>query len=144
LLAQNAFVFGIDKGTKPDISHERFHFMQQDYTETTAPQKIVSECLAAFNGRIDALLNIVGIFDTYQSVETVEDDEWDLVMDVNVRAPVRLTKEVVRVMKRQKSGSIVFVSSKAGLSGSTGGAAYIASKHALVSPSHSSSDVEKS
>jgi NAD(P)-dependent dehydrogenase (short-subunit alcohol dehydrogenase family) len=133
LLPQGAFVLGVDISPAPDIVHERFKFLQQDLTAEAAPSNVVSECLAAFNGRIDVLLNIAGIADNFSSVATIEDSHWERIMAVNLTAPVRLTKAVVQVMKKQKSGNIVNVSSKAGTSGGCAGVAYTTSKHALVS-----------
>jgi NAD(P)-dependent dehydrogenase (short-subunit alcohol dehydrogenase family) len=74
--------------------------------------------------------------DRNEGVETLSDETWEKVMAVNLTAPVRLMREVVGVMKSQedgeKGGSIVNVSSKAGISGAVAGVAYTASKHALV------------
>lgn len=89
-------------------------------------------CVEKFGGRIDVLLNVAGIMDLNQSADTVEDEMWDRVIAVNLTAPVRLMREVLGVMKAQGSGSIVNVSSKAGLSGAAAGVAYTASKHGLV------------
>jgi len=94
----------------------------------------VEACQAAFDGnkRIDVLLNVAGISDFFQTASTLEDEVWEKVMSVNVTAPVRLMREVLKVMQVQKSGSIVNVASKLGISGAAGGIAYTASKHALV------------
>jgi NAD(P)-dependent dehydrogenase (short-subunit alcohol dehydrogenase family) len=54
-------------------------------------------------------------------------------MNVNVKAPVRLTREVIKVMQKQGYGNIVNVASKAGTCGATHGLAYGASKAALIS-----------
>ena len=81
---------------------------------------------------------MAGIIDRNEGVETLNDEVWEKVMAVNLTAPVRLMREVVGVMKTQgggengKGGSIVNVSSKAGISGAVAGVAYTASKHALV------------
>jgi NAD(P)-dependent dehydrogenase (short-subunit alcohol dehydrogenase family) len=133
LLQQGAYVFGVDISPSPDIAHERFHFLQQDLTEERAPVAIVTQCLSAFNGHIDALLNIAGIADNGASVAKINDLDWNRIMAVNLTAPVRLMKEVVQVMRKQRYGNIVNMSSKAGISGAITGVAYTASKHALVS-----------
>ena len=68
----------------------------------------------------------------------MSDEMWEKVMAVNLTVPVKLMREVVGVMKTQgdgekgNGGSIVNVSSKAGISGEVAGVAYTASKHALV------------
>jgi NAD(P)-dependent dehydrogenase (short-subunit alcohol dehydrogenase family) len=138
LLEQGAFVFGVDIAPSANAEHERLRFLSQDLTAMDAPEAVVAECQAAFGGRIDALLNIAGVMDNCSSVATISDLHWEHVMAINVTAPVRLMREVTKVMRKQKSGSIANVSSKAGISGAVAGVAYTASKHALVS-----SDVQK-
>ncbi|KAF8982213.1 hypothetical protein BDQ17DRAFT_1437997 [Cyathus striatus] len=132
LLAAGCFVFGVDISPPPPISSENFAFFQVNLTDASAPAQIVEQCLEAFGGRIDALLNIAGISDHLASVDKYTDEVWEKVIAVNLTAPVRLMREVVKVMKKQKSGCIVNVASKAGTSGAVAGVAYTASKHGLV------------
>jgi NAD(P)-dependent dehydrogenase (short-subunit alcohol dehydrogenase family) len=135
LLEAKASVFGIDLVPAPEsVTSPNFKFLQINLCDQDAPSKIVSGCKEAFGtDRIDALLNVAGIMDYFQSGLTVDDDIWEKVMTVNLTAPVRLTREVLKVMQAQKSGSIVNVVSKAAISGACAGVAYTASKHALVS-----------
>lgn len=70
--------------------------------------------------------------DQNSGADNVLDEDWDRIIAVNLTAPVRLMREVLKVMKAQKSGSIVNVSSKAGISGAVAGVAYTASKHGIV------------
>jgi len=66
-------------------------------------------------------------------LENIPVDEWDLMMAVNVRGVFNCTKAVLPVMKAQRSGNIVNVSSSAGRCTSTfGGAHYTASKAAVL------------
>jgi NAD(P)-dependent dehydrogenase (short-subunit alcohol dehydrogenase family) len=111
---------------------QKFQFLQTSLTNADAPQAIVAACQKAFGGRIDALINVAGILDGNSGAGAVTDEDWDRVIAVNLTAPVRLMREVIKVMKEQKSGSIVNVSSKAGTSGAVAGVAYTASKHGLV------------
>lgn len=71
--------------------------------------------------------------DGFQSVDTLTDEAWDRLIAVNLTAPVKLMREVLPVMKKVGSGSIVNVCSVAGTSGHFAGVAYTASKHGLVS-----------
>lgn len=87
----------------------------------------------ALNGRLDVLLNIAGVMDTNNSVDTLDPAVWDRIIAVNLTAPTLLSKYVVKVFQEQGGGSIVNVSSKAGISGGVAGVAYTASKHGLVS-----------
>jgi len=133
LLKAGASVFGVDLAPSPTTISAKFKFLQINLCDKSAPAKIVSGCKYAFGiGQIDALLNVAGIGDSFQTGLTLDDDIWDRVLSVNLTAPTRLSKAVLKVMTEQKSGSIVNVLSKAGISGAVAGVAYTASKHALV------------
>ncbi|KAJ7795613.1 hypothetical protein B0H14DRAFT_2620830 [Mycena olivaceomarginata] len=93
---------------------------------------IVEACQKKFGDKIDILLNVAGIMDSFASVETVTQAEYERVMAVNLNAPIWLMHEVVKVMKVHKSGAIVNVSSKAGMSGAAAGLPYTTSKHGLI------------
>jgi len=126
-------VFGVDLSAAPtSVTGANFHFLQINITQEDAPAKIVSACQASFGSRIDALLNVAGVMDKNAGVDNLVDEDWDRIIAVNLTAPVRLMREVVNVMKEQRSGCIVNVASKAGMSGAAAGVAYTASKHGLV------------
>ncbi|GAB3843400.1 SDR family NAD(P)-dependent oxidoreductase [Dactylosporangium cerinum] len=61
----------------------------------------------------------------------MDDATWQRVFDVNLTGPMRLTRALLAGMIARESGSIVYVSSEAGLRSSVSGAAYTSSKHAL-------------
>lgn len=133
LVKSGAKVLGLDIGAQPTISSESFHFMQVNLTEVDAAEKIVKACVEAFGEKIDALLNVAGIADQNNSVDSLEDEAWDRIIAVNLTAPVKLMRAVVPIMLKGGGGSIVNVASKAALSGATAGVAYTASKHGIVS-----------
>lgn len=82
-------------------------------------------------GRIDALVNNAGI-SLLMPAEQTSIEHWQRVLDVNLTAPFLLSREFGRIMLAQEEGSIVNVSSIAGLSGVADRAAYNASKHGLI------------
>lgn len=82
-------------------------------------------------GRIDALVNNAGI-SLLMPAEQTSLDHWQRVLDVNLTAPFLLSREFGRIMLAAGEGSIVNVSSIAGLSGVADRAAYNASKHGLI------------
>lgn len=88
--------------------------------------------VVAAGGRVDALANVAGIMDNFAPIHEVDDDLWDRVFRINVTALMRLTRAVVPLTLEAGTGSVVNVASEAGLRGSAAGAAYTASKHAVV------------
>lgn len=99
----------------------------------------IAAVVAAAGGRVDALANVAGIMDHFAPIHEVDDATWDSVFRVNVTALMRLTRAVVPLMLEAGSGSVVNVASEAGLRGSAAGAAYTASKHAVVGLTKNSS-----
>ncbi|MFJ3391899.1 SDR family NAD(P)-dependent oxidoreductase [Leifsonia aquatica] len=99
----------------------------------------IAKLLEAAGGRVDALANIAGIMDGFLPPAEVDDATWDRVFTVNVTAIMRLSRAVLPLMVEAGSGSIVNVSSEAGLRGSAAGAAYTASKHAVIGLTKSTS-----
>jgi NAD(P)-dependent dehydrogenase (short-subunit alcohol dehydrogenase family) len=95
-------------------------------------EETVAAVVAAAAGRVDALANVAGIMDNFAPVHEVDDDLWDRLFRINVTALMRLTRAVVPLMLEAGEGSVVNVASEAGLRGSAAGAAYTASKHAVV------------
>jgi NAD(P)-dependent dehydrogenase (short-subunit alcohol dehydrogenase family) len=98
----------------------------------------VARIVEAAGDHIDALANIAGIMDDMTPVGEVTDAVWDRVFRVNVTGTMKLMRAVLPTMLAQGSGSIVNTSSEASLRGSSAGAAYTASKHAVVGLTKSS------
>jgi len=94
-------------------------------------QSTVDACVAACNGSVHLLANVAGIMDAFLPVAEVDDATWDTVIAVNLTAVMRMCRGVVPVMIAGGGGSIVNVSSGAGLRGSASGVAYASSKHAV-------------
>lgn len=83
-------------------------------------------------GKIDILVNNAGIADDNKPAGEVEDDLWEKVMNVNLNAVFWTTRKAVNYMIGAGSGNIINVASVGGLRGCIAGAAYTASKHAVV------------
>jgi len=86
-----------------------------DVSKATEVKKMVDQVQRAF-GRIDILVNNAGII-RRGTIETVTEEDWDRVMEVNLKGPFNCSKAVVEIMKRQGYGKIVNVSSIAGKTG---------------------------
>ena len=83
-----------------------------DIEKSSNVKAMVEEVLGTF-GRIDLLVNNAGII-RRGTIETVGEDDWDRVIAVNLKGTFNCCKAVVGTMKRQRSGTIVNVSSIAG------------------------------
>ncbi len=82
-------------------------------------------------GQIDVLVNNAGITRDNLLMRMTEQD-WDLVIKVNLKSIFNLTKAVQRIMLKQRSGSIINMSSVVGVGGNAGQSNYAASKAGLI------------
>jgi len=93
-------------------------------------QHVANEVVKDF-GRIDVLVNNAGITRDTLLMRMAE-DQWDTVIAVNLKSVFNLTKAVLNIMLKQKSGSIVNMSSVVGVSGNAGQSNYSASKAGIL------------
>jgi NAD(P)-dependent dehydrogenase (short-subunit alcohol dehydrogenase family) len=93
-------------------------------------QKLVSETMDKF-GHIDIFVNNAGITRDGLMIRMSEDD-WDLVMDINLKGAFNCIKAVARPMMKQRSGAIINMASIVGVMGNPGQANYVASKAGLI------------
>jgi 3alpha(or 20beta)-hydroxysteroid dehydrogenase len=94
-------------------------------------QRIVDGTRAAF-GKIDVLVNNAGMYGPVLPVEKFPLRDWDLVMNVNVRAPLLLSQLVLPEMYARKSGSILNISTTGAKLAFGLSSAYTSSKAALI------------
>jgi 3-oxoacyl-[acyl-carrier protein] reductase len=104
--------------------------VQADVAQSGDVDRLVQAALTAF-GRIDVLVNNAGIIRDTLLMRMSEDD-WDAVIDTNLKSAFLLTKAVLRSMVRQRSGRIVNLTSISGVIGNPGQANYSASKAGLI------------
>lgn len=84
-------------------------------------------------GRIDVAVNNAGIAaPSGKSVHEIDEDEWSLMIDVDLSGAWRVIREVGKAMSARRAGSIVNVASTAGLVGYRHFAGYVAAKHAVI------------
>lgn len=95
-----------------------------------AAQKLADDVLEAF-GQIDILVNNAGITRDNLLMRMTE-QQWDEVMDTNLKSAFNLTKAVLRPMLKARKGSIINMSSVVGVSGNAGQANYAASKAGMI------------
>ena len=98
----------------------------------------VAKIVAASGGTVHGLANVAGVMDDFTPIHEVSDEVWQRVFRINVEGIMRLTRAVVPLMLEAGYGSIVNITSEAGLRGSAAGVAYTASKHAVIGMTKSS------
>lgn len=108
--------------------------VETDVTSEDAPAKIVDACMK-LSGRIDCLINNAGIM-SYTDAKTISDEEFDRMVTVNLKAPIRIMREVLPIMESQGAGSVINIgsswSSRASVFNQSGGGVdYCAAKAAL-------------
>lgn len=108
---------------------DRVHFLEHDVTSEQEWAAVVAAIMEA-HGRIDVLVNNAGIFAVARALETSLDD-WNRMIAINQTGVFLGIRECGRVMKEQGDGSIINISSVAGLGGVGIAHAYAASKWAV-------------
>lgn len=106
-------------------------FVQSDVTSEEGCRKVVEEATRLW-GRVDVLVNNVGVIGPRGTAETVNIDEWERAMRVNVTSMVLMSRYVVPLMRRDRGGSIVNLASITALMGGHASLFYPTSKAAVV------------
>lgn len=104
--------------------------LQVDVASSEHVDRAMKEVLASF-GRIDILVNNAGVTRDNLLVRMKEED-WDHVIDVNLKGVFLCTKAVARPMMKQRCGRIINISSVVGVSGNPGQANYVAAKAGVI------------
>ena len=103
---------------------------QSDASDFNQAQTLIDNVVYEF-GCVDILVNNVGITMDNLLIRISEED-WDRVISVNLKSVFNMTKAVQRTMLKQRSGSIINMSSVVGLKGNAGQANYAASKAGII------------
>jgi NAD(P)-dependent dehydrogenase (short-subunit alcohol dehydrogenase family) len=102
-----------------------------DLTDPASLATLIERTLAKF-GRVDALVNTVGGYRGGKAVHEADPADWEFLFSINVRTTLLCCRAVIPQMLKQQRGTIINVASRDGLSGSSGYAAYSASKSAVL------------
>jgi NADP-dependent 3-hydroxy acid dehydrogenase YdfG len=105
-------------------------YLAGDAAEEATAEKCVALAMKQF-GRLDILINNAGA-GNYKNLVDTSAEEYDALMDSNMKSSFLFTRHAAPVMIEQKGGEILFISSVAGLQGYAGEAVYCASKFAQV------------
>ena len=104
--------------------------LQSDVTSLTDAERIIKEGSERF-GAVDILVNNAGI--TKDNVLLrMKEEQWDQVMAVNLKGTFNCTKAAIKLMLRQKRGTVINIASITGLMGNAGQANYSASKAGVI------------
>lgn len=93
-------------------------------------QALIDQTISAFGG-LDVLINNAGVTRDRLLIK-MEEEDWDTVMNINLKSAFLLTKAAVKIMMKKKKGAIINVSSVVGLMGNSSQANYAASKAGLI------------
>lgn len=104
--------------------------IRHDLADSGAAPDLARRCIAAF-GRVDILVNNAGII-RLAAAQDHSAEDFDAVMDVNLRSLFLLTRDIARQMMDLGGGKIINVCSVQSVRGGSGDAAYVASKHAVL------------
>jgi acetoacetyl-CoA reductase/3-oxoacyl-[acyl-carrier protein] reductase len=112
---------------------------QADVTQRESVRKLV-ELTTSTYGTIDVLVNNAGILQQ-KPFDTITDEEWDTMMATNLKSVFLCSQEVMPIMARQRSGSIINISSSGGQLGGMLAVHYATSKAGVISLTRSLSRV---
>lgn len=135
-LQQGASVFALDQNETglqelKQAYPETFSYWCANIRDKEKVAEAVHQALRQYM-RIDILINTVGILDDYLPTLDTNEAKWDEVFDTNVKGLYYVTNNILPHMLKWESGVIVNTASIAGLRAGGGGAAYTASKHAII------------
>jgi 3-oxoacyl-[acyl-carrier protein] reductase len=138
LAEEGAIVYGGDvkadglKQMENELNPKGFAF--RSVVLNVSDAKSCEECVKGIiekEGKLELLVNNAGVTRDTLLIRMKEED-WDLVMDINLKGPFLLTKLAAKAMMTQRFGRIVNISSVVGLMGNAGQANYSSSKAGLV------------
>ena len=134
LLEQGAYVVGIDLSVESLTDIQQPNFVAKG--ANVLDEQKVSEIFSEINeeqGRIDGLVNAIGIAQSQTPIEEVTLEQWHRLMNINATSLFITCKEAVKYMKPNRQGSIVTIASISAVRPRPGLQSYIASKGAAES-----------
>ncbi|MES2365660.1 MAG: SDR family oxidoreductase [Pseudomonadota bacterium] len=111
-------------------SEDKAIAVQTDVTQSAQVQKLVDTAVEKY-GRIDVMINNAGLM-PHSPLDRLKIDDWDRMIDVNIKGVLYGIAAALPYMQKQKSGHIINVSSVAGHKVRPASAVYAATKHAVL------------
>ena len=128
------YLSSVEQGEALEKELASFHIKAKGYrsdaSDHTAAEQLVGQVITDFGG-LDIVVNNAGITKDGLLMRMSE-DQWDAVIQVNLKSVFNVTKAATRYMMKQKSGSIINITSVVGLRGNAGQANYAASKAGII------------
>ncbi len=134
--ANVAFTYRSSKGPSDALiaeiggNEQKLVAYQSDASSYTAAEELIKNVIDEF-GQIDILINNAGITKDTLMLR-MNEEQWDDVIQINLKSVFNLTKHALRPMLRKRSGSIINMSSVVGIFGNAGQANYAASKAGII------------
>jgi 3-oxoacyl-[acyl-carrier protein] reductase len=120
----------IEDSEKNDFPENNFVYYQADITDFEKVNEIVTQIYDNF-GKIDILVNNAGMAkDTFLVI--MKEDDFDKVIQVNLKGTFVVTKAVAKIMRKQKFGNIINMASVVGIEGNIGQTNYSAAKAGII------------
>ncbi len=114
---------------------ERVHVLPCNLSDAAAVDGLISAAEGAM-GQLDILVNNAGLTRDGLAMR-MKDEDWDIVMDVNLKAAFKLSRNALRGMMKRRFGRIIGITSIVGVTGNPGQANYAASKAGMIGMSKS-------
>ncbi|MGE0666563.1 MAG: 3-oxoacyl-[acyl-carrier-protein] reductase [Sphingomonadales bacterium] len=114
---------------------DRVHVLPCNLGDAAAVDGLIGQAEAAM-GQVDILVNNAGVTRDNLALR-LKDEDWDAVIDVNLKAAFKLSRNVLRGMMKRRFGRIISITSVVGVTGNPGQANYAASKAGLIGMSKS-------
>lgn len=139
VLAREGMQIALLGGNRPEKLQETAHKVQEfgkcrifpgDLTDFSALPSLADQVLNAF-GTVDVLVNNAGMALSCPFSE-VQPEQFDRIMDINVKVPFFLTQKLLPELKKSSAGTVINIASVVGHAGYPLQSAYAASKHALL------------
>jgi len=108
-----------------------FYYVVGSVSDPKSINKAIKDTISQYK-KIDILLNTAGVLDDFKNTLDTDEALWDKVMNTNIKGTYLVTNCVLPYMLEQNHGVIINMASIAGFIGGGGGAAYTASKHAII------------
>ncbi len=129
-VSENTNLEELEKELKNGQEEIRTLFVKGDVTDVASCTEMVEQITKEF-GKLDVVINNAGITKDGLLMRMKEED-FDKVLDINLKGTFHICKQVVPIMMKQKHGKIVNISSVVGIAGNAGQSNYAASKAGII------------